>query len=163
MWRMRRRTLISLVNNNLPDFSFSRFDFEENFIEPVEFGTLKIGQLLEQFDLSKNFNSYQREVEAYVHLKEAWGELVPTPKFIAESPSGMVRFLGLQKGRSPKEGEFDEQFSKVIGQVHTEYNFQPVDYSHGRNCITVPGNNGQEKWLIIGLEFWEHFEKVGAE
>ena len=165
-----------------PDFSFSLFDFEEGFVNPVDFQTLEIGQLLgvgrngdvfesffegakvavKQFDLSKNFDSYKREVEAYMHLKNgpngvsAWGKLVPTPKFIAQSPSGMVRFLGLEKGRSPEEGDnFDDQFGKVIGKLRTEYDFQPLDYSHGRNVIIVPGDNEQEKLLIIDLECWE--------
>jgi len=118
---------------------------------------------VKQFDLSKNFDSYKREVEAYVHLHNgatgasAWGELVPTPKFIAQSPSGMVRFLGLQKGRSPEEGEyFDDQFDTVIEKLRTEYDFQPLDYSHGCNCIVVPGDNEQEKLLIIDLEVWEN-------
>jgi len=165
-----------------PDFSFSRFDFEEGFVDPVDFQTLEIGQLLgvgrngdvfessyngekvavKQFDLSKNFDSYKREVAAYMHLSKgptgvsAWGRLVPTPKFIAQSPSGVVRFLGLQKGRSPEEGDdFGDQFDKVIGKLRTEYDFQPLDYSHGCNVIIVPEDNEPEKLLIIDLEFWK--------
>ena len=41
---------------------------------------------VKQFDLSKNFDSFESEVKAYKYLKEAWGEPVPTPKFISESP-----------------------------------------------------------------------------
>jgi hypothetical protein len=58
---------------------------------------------VKQFDLSKNFDSYKREVEGYKFLKEAWGDLVPEPKFIGASTSGMVRFLGLQKGTGPED------------------------------------------------------------
>lgn len=155
---------------------FDLFDFEQDFVKQVDFRTLTIGKVLgrgrngdvfeseyngetvavKQFDLSKNFDSYQKEVEAYVYLKDAWGELVPTPKFIAESPSGMVRFIGLQKGTPVDDDTFHEQFGKVIGKLKSDYNFQPLDYSHGCNCVAVDGDNGRKKLLLIDLESWEY-------
>jgi len=161
-----------------PTSPFELFDFEVGFVQAIDFRELKIGQLLgvgkngdvfasnfdgeevavKQFDLSKNFESYENEVKAYMHLEGAWGELVPTPKFIAQSPSGMVRFLGLQKGRIP-DGDVDGKFNILIRTLKTEYHFQPLDYSHGRNCILVDGDNEQEKLLIIDLELWEHVGK----
>jgi len=43
--------------------------------------------------------------------RNEWAYLVPVPMFISESPSGMVRFLGLQKGRQsvPRDGTHEEK------------------------------------------------------
>lgn len=116
---------------------------------------------MKQFDLSKNFESYENEVKAYKYLHQfgIWGNLVPTPKFIAESPSGMVRFLGLQKGQSPEwDKDVGSKFAEAIKELRTRCHFQPLDYSHGRNCILVE-DNGEEKLLIIDLESWECLDR----
>lgn len=58
---------------------------------------------VKQFNLSKNFASYKREIRAYKHLRDAWGTLVPAPHFVSASPTGNVRFLAMTKGDYQKE------------------------------------------------------------
>jgi hypothetical protein len=163
-------------------FNVERYDFEADFVtfyDPVEF---KIGEVLgtgrngdvfqsefihtsgfkeevavKQFDLFKNFDSHQREVEAYKYLKGAWGKLIPEPKFIGASRSGMVRFLGLQKGTSP-EGDINAELNKVLATLRKEYNFTHLDSSYGRNAIYVQGDNrNTRKLLVVNLEDWEKY------
>jgi len=161
------------------DFEEDFVDFEEDFVDFYKPDAFKIGAILgtgrngdvfesqfvtmggctevvavKQFDLSKNFDSYQKEVEAYKFLRNAWGELVPKPKFISASRSGMVRFLGLQKGTVP-DGDYDQEFPLALGRLRREYNFIHLDSSHGCNAIYVEGDGNTKKLLIVDLEYWE--------
>jgi hypothetical protein len=90
-------------------FNVERYDFEEGFVDFCDPTAFEIGHVLgrgrngdvfsndfqgevvavKQFDLSKNFDSYQREVEGYKFLQKAWGTFVPVPKFIGASRSGL--------------------------------------------------------------------------
>jgi hypothetical protein len=147
---------------------FERYDFEEEFVDFYDPDDFEIGKVLghgrngdvfssdyhgeavavKQFDLSKNFDSYRREVEGYKFLRKAWGELVPTPKFIGASRSGMVRFLGLQQGTKPDDDsdvEFDEALEKLRKLHH---------FTGGGNAIYV-GEDSARKLLVIDLESWE--------
>jgi hypothetical protein len=82
---------------------------------------------VKQFDLSKNFQCYEREVKAYKHLgKTAWGKFVPKPKFIASSQSGMVRFLGLELG-TPVEDYYKSGVGIILTQLDIVYNFTYLD------------------------------------
>jgi hypothetical protein len=161
-------------------FNVLRYDFEDDFVNFYDPDDFKIGQVLgrgrngdvflgdfggesvavKQFDLSKNFDSYQREVEGYKFLKDAWGELVPEPKFIGASRSGMVRFLGLQKGTLPT-GNIDDEFYDKLEQLRTGYHFRHLDSSHGRNAIYVQ-EKGTKKLLIVDLESWEDTRATGS-
>jgi len=158
-------------------FNVERYDFEDNFVEFYD--NFKIGEVLgrgrngdvflssfkgepvavKQFDLSKNFNGYQKEVEGYKFLKETWGELVPVPKFVGASRSGMVRFLGLQKGTMPK-GNFDNELDVILEKLRTDYHFRHLDWSKGRNAICVE-DNGTKKLLVVDLESWEDTRATG--
>ena len=48
---------------------------------------------VKQFDLSKRFDSYKNEVEAYKFLRNAWGVHVVEPFFVSASKSGNLGFL----------------------------------------------------------------------
>jgi hypothetical protein len=165
-------------------FNVASYDFEDNFV--LFYDHIQIGEILgrgrngdvflsdfngetvavKQFDLSKNFDSYKREVEGYKFLKEAWGDLVPEPKFIDASRSGMVRFLGLQKGTEPEDEDVNGEFQKKLKKLRTKCHFRHLDSCYGRNAIYVEGDDKIKKLLVIDLEDWEEIqdtEKPAAE
>jgi hypothetical protein len=157
------------------------YDFEENFVPFYDPPNFQIGEVLgrgrngdvflsdfngetvavKQFDLSKNFDSYKREVEGYKFLKEVWGDLVPEPKFIGASRSGMVRFLGLQKGTEPEDEDDNGEFQKKLKQLRTKYHFRLFDSCYWRNAIYVQGDDKIKKLLVIDLEDWEEIQHTG--
>jgi hypothetical protein len=157
-------------------FNVERYNFEEGFVEFYDPPDFEIGTVLgrgrngdvfsskfqgedvavKQFDLSKNFDSYQREVEGYKFLRKAWGALVPVPKFIGASRSGMVRFLGLQKGTKPDDDndDIDFEFHQALVKLRKLHHFRHLDSSNGRNAVYV-GENSTRKLLVVDLESWE--------
>ena len=66
----------------------------------------------------------------------------------------MVRFIGMQKGRTP-DRDVDEEFHSVLRMLRKKHSFEHMDSSHGCNCILVPDGEGKEKLLIIDLEWCE--------
>jgi hypothetical protein len=154
------------------------FKFENDFVPFIEFATLTVGDPLgsgrngdvfeatlpsgesvavKQFDMTKNFKSYEREVCAYKRLKNVWGELVPTPKLISASPSGNVRYLGMTLGDTPEGGAGEDEYLEKIHILETCHKFRHLDvWSGGYNYILVPpGNVGSKKVLVTDLEAWE--------
>eukprot|EP00529_Nitzschia_sp_RCC80_P019864 CAMPEP_0113448910 /NCGR_PEP_ID=MMETSP0014_2-20120614/5017_1 /TAXON_ID=2857 /ORGANISM="Nitzschia sp." /LENGTH=425 /DNA_ID=CAMNT_0000340151 /DNA_START=539 /DNA_END=1816 /DNA_ORIENTATION=+ /assembly_acc=CAM_ASM_000159 len=113
---------------------------------------------VKQFDLFKNFESYEKELEGYLFLQGVWGELVLKPQFIGASLSGMVRFLGLPKGIgfSDDETVFVEQ-EKRLAEIHdllgSKCNFRHLDSSCANGIVV--GN----KVFAIDLEEWEKVEE----
>jgi hypothetical protein len=155
--------------------TYEPFDFEDHFLPFIDFSGMRVGTLLgsgrngdvfestyedktvavKQFDITKNFDSYKREVEGYKYLKSAWGDLVPTPIFISSSPSGNVRYLAMTKGQLPNEDkDISDALDKVLDRLRTEHKFDHLDSSHGRNCILV-SDGEKEKLLVVDLEHWE--------
>ncbi|KAL3917684.1 MAG: hypothetical protein SGILL_004597 [Bacillariaceae sp.] len=164
-----------------PRSCYELFDCDEGFVEFIDWSLLRVGARLgsgrngdvfqalhkgeqiaiKQFDLNKNWASYEREVLAYKYLKKVWGKLVPTPKLISASPSGNVRYLGMTLG-APPTGDDDEhkEFCKKISILKTEHHFHHLDAFSGERgpepFITVnDGDNGGKKVLVIDLEWWE--------
>ena len=110
---------------------------------------------VKQFDLTKNARAYEIELEAYNRLQDDWGILVPTPFFISESPSGNVRFLGMQLGRPPKDDEpvDDDDYCNVLAALKKKYGFRQMDWSHGENCVYLDdGSKGTSTLVLIDLE-----------
>lgn len=155
---------------------YEPFDFENDFVPFVDFAQLKVGVCLgsgrngdvfqstlsgtpiavKQFDITKNFRSYEREVLAYKQLESVWGKLVPKPELISASPSGNVRYLGMTLGTSPEGGVGEDEFLEKIYELETRFKFRHLDvFSGGCNYILVPGT---EKVLVIDMEAWEEIK-----
>jgi hypothetical protein len=144
------------------DIQFINFDSLTD-IEPLGWGrngcTFKAtwegkAVAVKQFDLTKNARAYEMELEAYNRLQDDWGILVPRPFFISESPSGNVRFLGMQLGRPPMDNEpVDDDYCNVLAALKTKYDFRQMDWSHGENCVYLDdGNKGTSTLVLIDLE-----------
>ena len=81
---------------------------------------------VKSFDMFKDYTWFEREVRAYEHVKDVWGELVPKPYFISNM-YGSIALLGMQLGRDPNsngrvhcyvlEKEGNVQGSKTIVHV----------------------------------------------
>ena len=113
---------------------------------------------VKQFDLSKNFGGYEREILAYKHLRGAWGDLVPTPQFLSASPTGNVRFLGMTMGDVPMQKVTSDDVQEIQKKLSDNFHFRHLDNSHGRNYITVGG-----KLMMIDFEEWKNLESSSAE
>lgn len=108
---------------------------------------------VKQFDLSKNYEGYKQELEAYKHLQRAWGEVVPRPHFLSASPTGNVRFLGMTMGDVPMGPVSRKEVEALQTKLIHDYSFRHLDNSHGQNYITVKG-----KLMMIDFEQWENLE-----
>ena len=113
---------------------------------------------VKQFDLSKNFGGYEREILAYKHLRGAWGDLVPTPQFLSASPTGNVRFLGMTMGDVPMQKVTSDDVQEIQKKLIDNFHFRHLDNSHGRNYITVGG-----KLMMIDFEEWKNLESSSPE
>lgn len=146
------------------------FDFEMDFIRFVPREHFRVEKLLgrgsngdafevslgndrfavKQFDLNKNFKSYEREVLAYKRARDKWGEYVPKPEFISASTSGNVRFLGMTLGVEPSKYTITDVFA-LMAKMELEFGICLQDNDHGRNCIQTKDG----KLLLIDLENWD--------
>ena len=161
---IRYETPCSVVGGQLD------LEFEQDFVQFVDYGHLQnkiyiaesrngvvfsaevdgIKYAVKQFDLSKNFEGYKREIEAYKHLRAAWGELVPRPQFLSASLTGNVRFLGMTMGDVPMQKVSSTEVRELREALIDKFQFYHLDNSHGRNYITVGG-----KLMMIDFEEWE--------
>ena len=109
---------------------------------------------LKQFDLRKGgYDAFQREMAAYTRLQDAWGRLVPEPMFVSESPSGAIRYLGLELGRDPSASKyFTNEWSSVLKSLETGYGIRLPDSICSNGLILT--KNGQERVVAIDLEEW---------
>ncbi|KAG7368279.1 hypothetical protein IV203_031022 [Nitzschia inconspicua] len=108
---------------------------------------------LKQFDVGKDgYEYYDKEIAAYVALKDAWGELVATPFFVAESWSGWVKFIGLQLGRDPGPTDDISQWRNVLSTLEAQYGFRHDDAENGNMVFVVDEATGVEKLVAIDLE-----------
>ena len=90
---------------------------------------------------------------AYTRLQDAWGRLVPEPMFLSESPSGAIRYLGLQLGRDPSGSEYyKKEWSSVLKSLKTEFGIRLPDSICSNGLILT--KNGQERMVAIDLEEW---------
>jgi hypothetical protein len=103
---------------------------------------------VKQFDHTKNPRTYETELEAYNRLQDDWGILVLKPFFISESPSGNVRFLGMQLGRPTSDNEpVADAYANVHAKLKQKYGCQQLDcWSHDKNCVYLEdGTKGDDR------------------
>ena len=170
----------SEVVTTLPPFEMLLYDFELDFVDFVDESKFELGDDLgegrngivykthwngkdvavKQFDLSKNFESYENEIKAYKYLKGAWGKHVPTPFFVSRSKSGQVAFLGMTMGKELSEEDLDkkgqvywEKFADQIRILERDFGFRHLDAWEYRIRNYIVDEN--ENVLVIDLEFWE--------
>ena len=114
-------------------------------------GGVKIA--LKQFDVGKDgYEYFDKEIAAYLALRDAWGKLVPTPFFVSESWSGWIKFIGLQLGRNPGQGDDISDWSKVLSTLETRYGFRHDDAENGNMVFVVDEATGAERLVAIDLE-----------
>jgi hypothetical protein len=116
---------------------------------------------MKQFDIGKRGEvPYKKEIAAYMRLRDAWGKLVPQPMFLSESPSGGVKFLGLQLGREPNESDDLGEWYQIWQSLKQEYGFRHND-AEGRNMIFIADSvTGVERIVAIDLEDWYDVSKA---
>lgn len=109
---------------------------------------------LKQFDVGKDgYEYFDKEVQAYEVLREAWGSLVPTPLFVSESWAGWIKFIGLQLGREPVPGDDVSERNNVLSALENEYGFRHEDAADGNNMVFIfDEKTGSEKLVAIDLE-----------
>ena len=108
---------------------------------------------LKQFDVGKDgYDFFDKEISAYLTLKDAWGKLVPTPLFVAESWSGLITFIGLQLGRDPRPGDDLSTWSTVLSTLESQYGFRHDDAEDGNMIFVMDEATGSERLVAIDLE-----------
>lgn len=119
---------------------------------------------LKLFDSSKNngWEAFMHEMEAYEHLGalgDAWGRLVPTPKFTAEAFG--VSFLGMQMAESPSQSDCEEDWDDALFELEQTYGFRHLDVDGSdrgpdcRNRMILRDKTGCRRPIIIDLEEFE--------
>jgi hypothetical protein len=108
---------------------------------------------LKQFDVGKDgYEYFDKEVEAYLTLRAAWGTLVTTPLFVSESWAGWIKFIGLQLGRDPVPGDDISERSNVLSTLENEYGFRHDDAEDGNMVFVFDKKTGSERLVAIDLE-----------
>ena len=109
---------------------------------------------LKQFDVGKGgYESFDKEVAAYIALEPVWGTLVATPLFLSESWSGLVKFIGLQLGRDPLPGDDLSERTRVLSTLENEHGFRHGDAEDSGNMIFVlDQKTNTERLVAIDLE-----------
>jgi hypothetical protein len=116
---------------------------------------------MKQFDMGKGGEApYKKEITAYMRLRDAWGKLVPQPMFLSESPSGGVKFLGLQLGRMPNEFDDLGEWYQILQSLKQEYGIRHND-AEVRNMIFIADSvTGVERMVAIDFEDWDDVSKA---
>eukprot|EP00978_Attheya_sp_CCMP212_P040444 scaffold220909_cov60-Attheya_sp.AAC.2 len=108
---------------------------------------------LKQFDTGKDgYEYFDKEIAAYLALKEAWGKLVTTPLFVSESWSGWIKFIGLQLGRDPEPGDDISDWNRVLSSLESQYGFRHEDAEDGNMVFVTDEKTGTERLVAIDLE-----------
>ena len=108
---------------------------------------------VKQFDVDKfGHQDYDKEIAAYMMLKDEWGIKVPKPLFLSESFSGAVKFLGLQLGRSPTEQDDLTQWRSLVKSVQCQYGLDFQDTWKEQNSLFITDDSGKERLVMIDLE-----------
>ena len=108
---------------------------------------------LKQFDVGKDgYDFIDKEISAYLTLKDAWGKLVPKPLYVAESWSGLITFIGLQLGRDPRPGDDISTWNTVLSTLESQYGFRHDDAEDGNMIFVMDEATGSERLVAIDLE-----------
>lgn len=107
---------------------------------------------LKQYDLHKGgYAAFHKELAVYKHLEDAWGRLTPEPKFVSESPSGGIQYLGLELGRDPSGSDYSsKEWSAVLHSLEHDYGVQHYDADRCNGLIITRG--GQDRLVAIDFE-----------
>ena len=118
----------------------------------AKWGGVKIA--LTQFDVGKDgYEYFEKEIAAYLALRDVRGKLVPTPFFVSESWSGWIKFIGLQLGRDPVQGDNTSDWSNVLSTLESQYGFRHDDAEDDGNMVFVVDEaTGAERLVAIDLE-----------
>ena len=116
------------------------------------------------FDTHKNKGreAFKREIKAYEHLKEAWGRLVPAPKFTAEA-FGVI-FFGMQMAERPLQSARVEDWDDALFELEEKYGFRHRDVDGSergpglQNRMILRDDIGCAQPIIIDLEEYELVE-----
>jgi hypothetical protein len=116
---------------------------------------------MKQFDIGRDGDKYfEKEIRAYMLLRNAWGVLVPRPLFLSESYSGGIMLLGLQLGHESTNDDDDlQKFDDVLHRLATEFGIQHNDAECGRNMIIITDTNGVERVAAIDFENWDEVQR----
>ena len=114
---------------------------------------------VKQFDVTQGgLKNYVQELRGYIHLRKAWGELVPKPLFLSESWSGNVKFLGLELGRSPDVTELPkvrDDLKRIQERLIDEFGFEQLD-ADSCNTIYLPGNDRVKEEHLVAIDLEAH-------
>lgn len=116
---------------------------------------------LKQFDVGKDgIEGYENELAAYERMEKLWGEVVPKPYFVSETPSGGVKLLGLQLGASIDDSLVDanemwKQWQQSHALLEHDYGIRHNDAESGQNSILISDGDGQHRLAIIDFESWD--------
>jgi hypothetical protein len=113
---------------------------------------------MKQFDILQHGTKYFRhELEAYMILKDSWGDLVPQPVFTSQSYTGGVQFFGLQLGQEPNEfvNDYYSMSYKILERLRMEYGICHND-AEDRNMIMISDKCGIKKMVAIDFESWDY-------
>lgn len=110
------------------------------------------------FDATKpgGQEAFDKEVAAYTRLQDAWGEVVPHPKFISHAFG--VWFLGMQMAYGDA---ISEDWADVLDALEKKHRFRHLDVWTGergddwRNLMVLKDGEGVLHPIVIDLEHYE--------
>lgn len=114
------------------------------------------------FDATKpgGQEAFDKEVAAYTHLRDAWGELVAFPKFTSFAFG--VWFLGMQMAYPPPAHATSQDWANVLELLEKNHHFRHLDVWRGergdewRNLMVLKDDDGgMVRPIVIDLEDYE--------
>ena len=113
------------------------------------------------FDATKpgGEEGFDNEIAAYTHLRDAWGKLVPFPKFISFAFG--VRFLGMQMAYPPPADARSQDWADVLELLEKKYRFRHLDVWTGergddwQNLMVLKDDAGAVRPIVTDLEDYE--------
>ena len=113
---------------------------------------------MKQFDIGRNGDKFfEREIQAYMLLRDVWGIRVPRPIFLSESYSGGAMFLGLQLGRESTSVDDYKKFEDTLNCLKNIYGIRHNDAESQRNMIIITDAKGIERVAAIDFEDWDPY------
>lgn len=107
--------------------------------------------------------AFNKEVAAYIHLRDVWGNLVPEPRFVSSAFG--ARFLGMQMAHAPGDGACPQDWAEVLEKLEKKYRFRHLDVWTGergadwRNLMVIRDKDGVDHPIVIDLQDFEILPK----